>query len=153
MEVQLSERFFVTGILTRTSNQPGKAEADIPALWAKFWGEGIMEKIADRANDAVYSVYTNYESDHTGEYDILIGCRLNHLPSRTDGLANVEITAGTFRKYTAVGSLMDGVVFEKWQEIWESGDDRAFSADFEVYDERAMDTSNAEVDIFIALKA
>lgn len=53
---------------------------------------------------------------------------------------------------TVKGNILQGLVFEAWTKIWNSNIDRKFSADFEVYDERAQDPENAEVDIFIAVK-
>ncbi|KVV15054.1 hypothetical protein AP058_01612 [Flavobacterium sp. TAB 87] len=55
-------------------------------------------------------------------------------------------------KLSTKGNLMDNLVINKWLEIWETDLERKFSADFEVYGEKAKDQANAEVDILIALK-
>jgi predicted transcriptional regulator YdeE len=44
-----------------------------------------------------------------------------------------------------------------WQQIWKMssddfGGDRAYIADFEVYDQRARDPSNTSLDIYIGIK-
>ncbi|RYY58882.1 MAG: AraC family transcriptional regulator [Chitinophagaceae bacterium] len=154
MKVSVTESFLVTGISIRTSNAPGKAENDIPALWTRFWSEGILNQLADRVNDAIYSVYTNYQSDHTGEYDVILGCRANAASGSSAGmLRSVRIEAGPFEQFTAEGDLMQGIVFNEWVKVWNARLDRAFTADFEVYDERATDSANAVVDLFIAVRS
>lgn len=45
----------------------------------------------------------------------------------------------------------------KWQQIWKMTSDefegeRAYIADFEVYDERAIDPTNTSLDIYIGIK-
>jgi predicted transcriptional regulator YdeE len=52
---------------------------------------------------------------------------------------------------------MPEVVIDAWQKIWKmtSDDfdgDRAYIADFEVYDQRASNPDNASLDIYIGLK-
>ena len=52
---------------------------------------------------------------------------------------------------------MPEVVINAWQQIWQmSSNDfegrRAYIADFEVYDQRAMDPANTSLDIYIGIK-
>ena len=49
------------------------------------------------------------------------------------------------------------VVSETWMRIWAvpksaPGGNRAYQADFEVYDQRAADPQNAQVDIYVGIK-
>lgn len=51
---------------------------------------------------------------------------------------------------------MPGVVINMWQKIWamtpqDFGAPRAYSADFEVYDEKSQDPNNTVMDIYIAV--
>jgi predicted transcriptional regulator YdeE len=46
---------------------------------------------------------------------------------------------------------LQGMVFGEWTKIWNTEIDRKYSADFEVYGEKAQDPENAEVDIYISL--
>ncbi|MGV2537844.1 GyrI-like domain-containing protein, partial [Bacillus thuringiensis] len=45
------------------------------------------------------------------------------------------------------------VVREAWEYIWQWSKEnkRAFTIDFELYDERALDPNHAQLDIYIAL--
>lgn len=52
---------------------------------------------------------------------------------------------------------MPEVVINAWQQIWKMssddfGGDRAYKADFEVYDQRAIDSTNTSLDIYIGIK-
>ncbi len=58
----------------------------------------------------------------------------------------------TYRKYITKGNILQGMVFNEWTKIWNSDLERTFTADFEVYGEKAQNPENAEVDIFIAVK-
>ncbi|BBJ31369.1 hypothetical protein RAS_04780 [Rickettsia asiatica] len=52
---------------------------------------------------------------------------------------------------------MPKVVMDIWQKIWKMDaamleGERAYIADFEIYDERSSDLHNAVVDIYIGIK-
>ena len=56
MTVVKTESFNVIGISVRTSYDAGKAEADIPALWNRFFTEGIREMIPNKTDEKLYSI-------------------------------------------------------------------------------------------------
>ncbi len=146
------ESFTIIGIKTRTVND-GSAGKDLPMLWGKFMNEQIKDKIPNRVDDSIYCLYTNYDGDHTEPYDAIIGCKVSSTDEVPEGLIvhKIEISSGA--KFVAKGSLIKGeAVVNTWFDIWKSGLDRAFTTDFEVYDERSKDMENAEVDIYISLK-
>ena len=62
----------IIGIETRTTNQNGQAMKDIGGLWNRFFSENIISKIPKAVNSNVYAIYTDYESDYTGEYTTLL---------------------------------------------------------------------------------
>ena len=52
---------------------------------------------------------------------------------------------------------MPTVCIDMWQNIWKMnasdlGGERAYIADFEVYDERSVDHNNVTLDIYIGIK-
>jgi predicted transcriptional regulator YdeE len=59
--------------------------------------------------------------------------------------------SGTYEKVVAKGNIFKGALAEAWFDIWNSDRNRAYTADFEVYSEKASNPENAEVDIFIAI--
>ncbi|MEL6134869.1 MAG: WYL domain-containing protein, partial [Bacteroidota bacterium] len=84
-KVQLDSFHFI-GIAVRTSNEEGQAMRDIGQLWERFISQGLQEKIPSKTDTEVYIVYTDFESDHTGPYTTLLGCRVGELTAIPDGM-------------------------------------------------------------------
>jgi predicted transcriptional regulator YdeE len=148
--ITISE-FSIIGISVRTTNENGQAMQDIPALWNRFMADGILEKIPNKIANEVYSMYTDYEKDHTKPYTTIIGCKVENLNSLPEGMVGKKIPAANYYLQTAKGNVMDGIVYKEWVKIWNSDLPRVFTADFEIYGEKAQDMQNAEIDIFIAI--
>lgn len=147
-----TENLYVIGVAIRTTNENGQSAADIPQLWNKFLSENIAATIPNKVNENIYCIYTDYESDHTKPYTTILGCRVSSLGDVPEGLTGKEIAGGDYEVITVKGKITDGIVFNEWVRIWNSDLPRAFTADYEVYGEKAQQPDNAEVDIFIALK-
>ena len=152
MSNQKIQKFSVIGLSVRTTNENGQAGQDIPALWNKFMTEGIIEQIPNKIDNSIYCIYTEYEKDHTKPYTTILGCKVESLDTIPNGMTGKTIEEATYTKYIAKGNILQGMVFNEWTKIWNSDLDRTFTADFEVYDEKAQNPENAEVDIFIAVK-
>jgi len=151
MSVQKIGAFSVIGISVRTTNENGQASQDIPALWGKFMSEGILEKIPNKIDNTLYCIYTDYEKDHTKPYTTILGCKVENLNNIPEEMVSKTFEEANYEKFVAKGNLMQGAVFSEWTKIWNSGIERAFTADFEVYDNKSNDPENAVVDIFIAV--
>lgn len=52
--------FPIIGISVRTTNENGQAIKDIGPLWERFLSENLIEKIPNKVDPTVYSVYTDY---------------------------------------------------------------------------------------------
>ena len=146
------DAFNITGILVRTSNKDLICEKDIGALWQRFFSENIMEQIPNKVGTEIYSVYTDYEGDHTAPYSVIIGCKVSHLKEVPEGMVGKEIPAGDYSSHLAKGSIPDGAIGDAWKKIWEADLDRAYTADYEIYGPNAQNPHDAEVEIQIALK-
>jgi predicted transcriptional regulator YdeE len=144
--------FYIIGISVITTNANNQAATDIGGLWQKFMRENIASKIPNKIDDAVYSVYCRYESDYTAAYTTLLGCKVSSIENISDGFDYIEIANGNYKQFTATGNLNEGVVYKTWVDIWNSDLPRAYTTDFEVYDEKSANPNNAIVDIFIALR-
>ena len=46
---------------------------------------------------------------------------------------------------------MPGCVIDAWKGVWISNIPRSYKMDFEIYDERSQDWSNAEVEIYLSI--
>lgn len=152
MSTQKIQKFNVIGIAVRTTNENEQAATDIPALWGKFMAEGIAEKIPNKTDHSFYCIYTDYEKDHTRPYTTILGCRVENLDIIPDGMVGKTFETAIYEKYVAKGNMLQGLVYNEWIKIWNAGLSRTFTADFEVYGEKAQNPEDAEVDIFIGIK-
>ncbi|OXB09792.1 AraC family transcriptional regulator [Flavobacterium plurextorum] len=146
------QKFDIIGISVRTTNENGQSAQDIPALWNKFMTEGIQQKIPGKISEEIFCIYTDYEKDHTKPYTTILGCKVESLDFVPENMVGKTVEAADYEKIIAEGNLTEGIVYNKWLEIWNSDLDRIFTADFEVYGEKVQDPKNAEVDIYIAIR-
>ncbi|MEF9479077.1 GyrI-like domain-containing protein [Chryseobacterium sp. 1B4] len=144
--------FNVIGISVRTTNENGQAGKDIPLLWEKMIREDILNSIPNRVDNTIYSIYTDYEKDHTRPYTTVLGCKVGSLENIPEGMAGYSFDGGDYIKFTTKGDLSKDLVINEWTKIWEMDLERLFTADFEAYGKKAQNPSDAEVDIFIAVK-
>jgi predicted transcriptional regulator YdeE len=145
--------FHIIGISVRTSNENGEAAKDIPELWQTFMNQGIINNIPNKINSSIYSIYTDYESDHTKPYTTILGCKVETLDDIPDGMIGKSFKGGNYVKFIAKGDISKGqAVYDTWIKIWQQDLDRVYTADFEIYGEKAQNPLDAEVEILIAIK-
>ncbi|MDM1346535.1 AraC family transcriptional regulator [Myroides marinus] len=145
-------QFHLIGIAVRTTNEQNKAANDIPMLWDRFFKEDVLNQIPNKVCTAVYSLYTNYEGDHTMPYTTIIGCEVADLSVIPKGMVGQNFEADKYQKITVKGDLTQGLIINEWEKIWSENWDRKYTADFEVYDEKASNPHDAEVSIYVAIK-
>jgi predicted transcriptional regulator YdeE len=150
IETQQVPEFYAAGIAVRTTNENGRSGNDIGQLWGRFMGEG-MQKIGGRVGDDVYGLYTGYESDYTGRYTALVGCRVNNLADVPEGFMTITVPAGKYQVYTLEGKLPE-MIYEGWQEIWNIAQNRKYTTDFELYVANDKGLECTEVKIFLAVE-
>ena len=143
----------IIGIETRTTNQNGQAMQDIGGLWNRFFSENIISKIPNAVNSNVYAIYTDYESDYTGEYTTLLGLEVSSLDEIPNGLVGREFPKQNFKRFLAKGAMPQAVA-EAWQKIWEQDKElnRLYQYDYELYTEKSQQSDLSEVEIFIGVK-
>ena len=141
--------FLIVGIAVRTTNQGGQAQKDIAELWKRFMEQNLIAHIPNKVNHEIYCLYTEYENDFTGAYTTILGCKVASLDTIPEGFIGKEIAETTYKHYKAVGAL-PSCVGKAWGGIWQSGIDRKYTADFDVYGEKAQNPQNAEVDIYVS---
>jgi len=130
----------ITGIATRTTNadesQPTKAQ--IPGLWGQFSSQNWAQRLEQGgAFGPTVAVYSAYESDVSGSYQILIGREVAQSSAGTPPLQVVDIPAGKYLVFTCSGPL-PGAVIEGWRAIWAyferpNAQRRAYTTDLEKY--------------------
>ncbi len=112
------ERIVVKGKMIRTDNQ---SIEEIIQLWSDISKMGISGEI--------FAVYSNYESDHNGKYDLLIGNNNLELDNK------ITIEAGNYLVIDVENSSPE-MIGEAWYKIWNNQtiyDKRLFTTDFERY--------------------
>ena len=152
MQTVKIEPFKMIGIAIRTTNEGQKADKEIAELWQRFLGENILDKIPNKIDYTIYSLYTEYEGDYTKPYTAILGCKVSHLDEIPEGMVGKSFDGGTYSKTTTKGNLMEGLILNHWAKIWEMDLNRAYTADFESFGEKAQNPSEAEVDFYVAIK-
>lgn len=143
------------GLETRTFNQHemDPATAKIPKLWEQFFAEGLAGKIPSRTEaGTLFGIYTNYASDHTDEYSLIVGTAVNSLDEVPEGMTGLTITPARYMVFPVKGE-MPQALGEAWDYIWSyfgngTAYERSYTADFELYDLN----NPTRVDIYIAIK-
>lgn len=149
--------FTIIGIEARTDNaKESTAHGVIPLQWQKFFSEGIPGQIPNKTGPNFYAVYTDYANDHTGEYTYIIGAAAKDGTAPPSGMVLRLVPAGQYAVFTTDKGPFAKVVPAAWQRIFELEEEgklkRKYQTDFEVYDQRAQDPQNAQVDIYIGIK-
>jgi len=130
-------RFLVAGLTVRTINldefKPDSAK--IPALWARFFSEQLMSTIPNQSPQTpVFGVYSAYESDANGQFDVTAGVSVT---SRAPDVDLVDIQEGNYLVFEAHGP-MPAAVIQAWMSVWTYFQlhpevQRSFATDFEQY--------------------
>lgn len=145
------DNFKIIGISTETTNENGQSTIDVEKIWGKFWSENISDKIPNKESEDIYAVYTDYESDFTGKYRLIIGFSVNTLDNIPNEFMGREIHIGKNKKYISKGKMPEAIV-KTWTEIWKEQDlKRAYRADVTVHGKKYYDGDNAEVETYISV--
>ena len=152
--------FEVVGIMASTNNaKEASPDGIIGKQWQQFLTEHLADKIPDRLDHDVLAVYADYISDANGQYTYILGARVKPVinPVVPQGMVVKTIPAGRYAVFTSERGPVAKVVVETWKHIWSyyqspQNGTRAYVVDFEVYDERANDPNNSQVDIYVGVK-
>ena len=142
--------FTVIGLFVRTTNavEMSGNEGKIGPLWSQFMhggAEAIPGVIEQRT---VYAVYTHYESDETGAYDLILGKSVQPEQQVPVNMKAIHIPAARYLVFSAADSSPDAIK-AAWMSVYKyfpdhSGQRRAFTFDFEQH-------SSMGTKIFIAV--
>lgn len=109
--------------------------------------EGVMELWQEimtfQLTGDLYAIYSNYESNHLGAYDLLIGSESNALPDA------IELAECEYMEFPVEGNGIECVA-KAWHKIWSNPEiegKRAYVTDYELYD------TDGNVTIFLSMKS
>jgi predicted transcriptional regulator YdeE len=152
------EGFTVIGISARTNNARETAtDGAIGKQWARFMQEGILAEIPNKVDHSIVAVYTDYARDHNGDYTFVLGAKVSSSANVPEAMIAKKIPAGRYAMFTSDKGPGPKVVPALWMKINSLpksaiGGDRAYRADFEIYDERAADPQNLQVDVYVGIR-
>ena len=152
------DAFTVIGISARTTNaKEVTPDGVIGKMWGRLFQESVLAKIPNKADQNIVAVYTDYASDHNGEYTYVLGARVTSDTDVPAGMIAKKIPAQKFAVFTSEKGPAPKVVPELWMKINslpkdEVGGNRRYKADFEIYDERATDPQNLQIDVYVGIK-
>ena len=149
--------FTIIGIEARTNNvKESTADGAIPKQWQRFFADAIPAQIPNKTGQNFYAVYTDYASDHNGDYTYIVGAPVKEGTAPPSGMVLKQIPSGEYVVVTTDRGPFAKVVPAAWQHIFQLEDEgklkRAYNTDFEIYDQRAQYPQNAQVDIYTGVK-
>ncbi|WP_437918689.1 GyrI-like domain-containing protein [Sphingobacterium sp. LRF_L2] len=151
---QALQEFHIVGISTRTINANGQSAIDIEALWQHFWEQKIQDKIPNKTSGDIYAVYTEYETDFTGEYTTIIGLPVNSLDDVPEGMVGLTIETTVYHKIVSRGKMPEAIG-NTWFAIWadrELDSKRAYKADFTIHGQKYDNGAEAEVETYLSVR-
>jgi predicted transcriptional regulator YdeE len=98
----------------------------------------------------MFAVYSEYDSDWTGEYSYMIGSEVTKADTIPEGLAVTRIPAQTYAVFKAAGPMPDALL-AVWMSVWGTNLPRTYTCDFEQYDSRFTRPENKEIDVYVAV--
>jgi predicted transcriptional regulator YdeE len=150
LQIVQSPAFTMAGISTRTSNPVEMSgQGRIAQLWKGYLKDGGSPFPDQRDPRPTVSAYANYESDHTGEYDVTLGRVVAGPGEAGPGMKILAIPAGEYLRFPAADATPHGII-SAWQAVYThfagpAEMRRAFTVDFEKY-------SAEGVHIYIAVR-
>jgi predicted transcriptional regulator YdeE len=151
--------FTIIGIPAWTNNaQEAAGNGVIAKQWEKFYKEGILDRVPDKEDATIYAVYSEYASDRNGDYSYIIGAKVRGGSAVPSGMVAKTVFAGKYAVITSAKGPIPKIIVEAWQQVWgledqaQLGGKRAYRTDFEVYDQRAGNPQDSQIDIYVGLK-
>ena len=147
-ELRRSKLRHVVGLATRSTNaaEANPATGKIPQLWGQFRNDKWFDRLEQAsALGPPIAVYSAYESDVAGSYQILVGREVRTPPPLSPPLQIVSVPEARYLVFRRSGPLPQ-VVIDGWQDVWEyfaRGDApaRAYTFDFEIN----LDATSVEI--------
>ena len=149
----------IAGIEVRTKNsEEMSSNGKISKLWERFFIEDIKSFIKDKVSENIYCVYSNYESDHTGEYNYLIGYEIKNVQKFDNSKIIIQkIETSKYSLIETEKGQIQKVLVDAWEKIWkmdtvELGGKRLFKTDYELYPNIQSQPDELFANIFICIE-
>jgi len=161
-DVQLGA-FTVEGIGIRTTNaEEARPSGKLPGMWERYFQSEASNHVEADEPHLLYALYTEYESDASGAYTVVLGHKLvsdSTVPKQQSSEQTFQralVPEASYIVFETAKGLVSEVVPQAWGHIWsyfeQSAVKRAFTGDFELYDLRTFNPEQAVVRIYIAVE-
>lgn len=128
------------GLAIRTTNaaEANPSVSKIPGLWGRFTAEQWSERLQTvGAFGPTIAVYSAYESDISGSYQLLVGRQVRNSQSVSPPLQIVSVPQASYLVFRCPGPLPQAVI-DGWRDVWAyfarpNARQRAYTFDFERY--------------------
>lgn len=171
------DAFRLAGISVRTTNaEEAGPNGRLPELWGTYFQNPPSSEPGLQNLHLLYALYTDYESDASGEYTVILGHEYAAVSEEkrqaAGGTERLQETDGTERAEILQAAAVPNaryMVFETprgpfhqtvpqaWRDIWaffgESPVKRAYTGDFELYDFTQGAPEDMVVRIYIAVRS
>ena len=146
--VELEEKT-VAAISARTNNTSPDMGAVIGGLWERFFSPDLYPAIEHKSNEKALGIYTDYAGDEKDDYTAAVACEKEREGNMPEGTEVRKIPAGKYARFIVRGH-MENAAGDFWSRLWAMELPRAFTCDFEEYQNNDME--NAEIHMYIALR-
>lgn len=147
--VNLDEKI-VIGVGRETTNANMQAVKDIGEVWEQFFANNIFERIQEKINGKTIGLYTDYQGDFTKPYNFVACCEVKEVKEMKSDLVKKVIPSGKYAKFIITGDVKEAAG-NFWAQLWGMDLNRAYTCDFEEYQNNSEDMSNQEIYIYISL--
>lgn len=144
--VELEEKT-VVGLTDVTLNSDPNMLQVIGQLWYKFYNDNVYQGIANKKNSHTIALYSDYESDKDGKYNITVCCEVTEAINLD--LCIKKIDSGKYAKFVVNGNIQTAVN-EFWQMLWQMPLNRKYSTDFEEY-VNVDKNGDGQINIYISI--
>ncbi|TGM56849.1 AraC family transcriptional regulator [Leptospira vanthielii] len=153
-QVVTKNEFILMGKAYRTTMQRCQNEIDIPKFWGEFMSKGLVESIPDRIGHSLLGIYTNW--DYAENFDVIIGSQVSSDTFIPDGFVTHRMKPAKYMVFTIPGNQNEDIL-NGWKYIYgtwmpNTGYEREFSDDFDLFDDRFQSETNPESEIYIPIK-
>lgn len=139
VKLDQQESFIVVGLTVRTNNETeAGGEGKIPDLWQRAMEDHALDQIPNHVGDGIVVVYSDYASDHTGDYNYTLGMRVSSADKVPAGFVARTIRPGRYAVIASEQGPPQQVIPALWERVAkmkpaELGGTRAYQTDFETY--------------------
>jgi predicted transcriptional regulator YdeE len=139
VKVEHQDSFLVVGLTVRTNNAAeAGGQGKLAQLWQAAMNNNQLQQLPNQTGEGFVVVYSNYASDHTGDYDYTLGVRVTAVGKVPDGFVVRKIQAGKYAVIQSETGPPQEVIPALWQRINSMtperlGGVRAYQTDFETY--------------------